>query len=130
MKKIKNLADLRSMKDGLQSKIDLREKSNNPEDLIQVKIAMATCGIASGAKEVMDYMMEESDRRNVPMVITQTGCMGYCHAEPTLEIKVPGREPLVFGHVDKAKVDEIFDKYIKNNELIEGIIPVNYDTIG
>lgn len=129
MKKIKNLADLRSMKDDLQSKIDLREKSNNPEELIQVKIAMATCGIASGAKEVMEYMMEESDKRNVPMVITQTGCMGYCHAEPTLEIKVPGRDPIVFGNVDKKKVDEIFDKYIKNNELIEGIIPVNYDVI-
>jgi len=129
MEKIKNLADLRNMKNDLQSKIDLREKSNNPEDLIQVKIAMATCGIASGAKEIMEYMMEESERKNVPMVITQTGCMGYCHAEPTLEIKVPGRDPLVFGNVDKKKVDEIFDKYIKNNELIEGIIPVNYDVI-
>ena len=129
MEKIKNLADLRNMKNDLQSKIDLREKSNNPEDLIQVKIAMATCGIASGAKEIMEYMMEESDRKNVPMVITQTGCMGYCHAEPTLEIKVPGRDPLVFGNVDRKKVDEIFDKYIKNNELIEGIIPVNYDVI-
>ena len=127
--KIKNLADLRNMKSDLQSKIDLREKSNNPEDLIQIKVAMATCGIASGAKEVMEYIMEEADKKNVPMVVTQTGCMGYCHAEPTLEIKVPGRDPIVLGNVDKKKVDEIFDKYIKNNELIEGIIPVNYDII-
>ena len=36
--------------------------------------------------------------------------MGYCYAEPTIEIKLPGQEPLVFGYVDKAKVEEIIDK--------------------
>ncbi len=129
MAKIKSLADLRKVKEEMQNKISIREQSNNPESLVQIKIAMATCGIASGAKELMDYMMTESEKRGIAAVFTQTGCMGYCHAEPTIEVTVPGKEPIVFGFVDKKKADEIFEKYIKNGELVDGIIPVNYETI-
>jgi NADP-reducing hydrogenase subunit HndB len=55
--------------------------------------------------------------------------MGYCYAEPTIEVKVPGKDPIVFGFVTIKKADEIIEKYIKVGELVEGIIPVNYETI-
>ena len=90
---------------------------------------MATCGIASGAKEVMEYLVEELDKRGIAAVVTQTGCMGYCFAEPTVEITLPEREPVVFGYVNTAKADEIIECYIKDGELVDGIIPQNYDTI-
>ena len=90
---------------------------------------MATCGIASGAKIVMEFMIEELEKRNIDAVVTQTGCMGYCYAEPTIEVTIPGKEPLVFGYVDKTKADEIIEKYIKNGELVDGIIPITYQTI-
>ncbi|MGV8113509.1 MAG: ferredoxin [Lentimicrobium sp.] len=129
MGQVKSLADLRKIKEELQGKMSLREKSNNPESLVQVKVAMATCGIASGAKQVMDFFIEEFDKRNIQAVVTQTGCMGYCFAEPTVEITLPGKEPVVFGYVDTKKADDIIEKYVKNGELVEGIIPVNYETI-
>ena len=129
MVKVKSLADLKKIKSELQSKMDLREKSENPEKMVQVKVAMATCGIASGAKQVMDYMIEELEKRGIDAIVTQTGCMGYCYAEPTIEVKVPNKEPIVFGFVTIKKADEIIEKYIKVGELVEGIIPVNYETI-
>ncbi len=129
MNKIKSLADLKAMKDGLQSKMNLREKSNHPEQVVQVKVAMATCGIASGAKTVMDFMITEFEKRNIEAVVTQTGCMGYCFAEPTIEVTLPGKAPIVFGYVDTKKADEIIEKYVKNGELVEGIIPENYESI-
>ncbi len=129
MTKIKSLADLKKKKADLQSKIALREKSDKPEGRVIVKVAMATCGIASGAKEVMEYMMEELDKRNIDAIVRQTGCMGYCYAEPTIEVNLPGNEPVVFGYVDTKKADEIIEKYIRNQELVDGIIPVNYQTI-
>ena len=129
MAKIKSLDDLRMMKDNFQSKINLREKGENPGSHVQIKVAMATCGIASGAKTVMEFMMEELEKRGIESVITQTGCMGYCYAEPTIEVKLPGQEPVVFGYVDTKKADEIIEKYIKNGELVDGIIPMNYETI-
>lgn len=130
MAKVKSLAELKAMKEKLQSNLDLREKSDNPEAMIQIKVAMATCGIASGAKQVMEYMMEKAEELKLSIVFTQTGCMGYCHAEPTIEVKLPGKDPIVFGHVDNKKADEILEKYVMNNELVDGIIPVNYETIG
>jgi NADP-reducing hydrogenase subunit HndB len=129
MVKVKSLADLKRIKSELQSKLDLREKSEHPEKIVQVKVAMATCGIASGAKQVMDYMIEEFEKRGIDAVVTQTGCMGYCYAEPTIEVTVPGKEPIVFGYVNTQKADIIIEKYVKNGELVDGIIPVNYETI-
>jgi NADP-reducing hydrogenase subunit HndB len=126
---IKSLDDLRKIKSSVQSKMMLRERSDNPEKLVQVRVAMATCGIASGAKTVMDYMITELEKRNIASVVTQTGCMGYCYAEPTIEVTLPGKEPIVFGYVDSKKADQIIEKYIKNGELVEGIIPVNYESI-
>lgn len=129
MVKVKSLADLKKIKSELQSKLDLREKSENPEKMVQVKVAMATCGIASGAKQVMDFMIEEFEKRGIDAVVTQTGCMGYCYAEPTIEVTVPGKDPIVFGYVNTQKADIIIEKYVKNGELVDGIIPVNYETI-
>ena len=129
MDKIKSLADLKKKRDELQSALQLREQGENTESLIQVKVAMATCGIASGAKTVMEFMMEELDKRGIQAVVTQTGCMGYCYAEPTVEIRLPGQDPVVFGYVDLKRADQIIEKYIKEGELIDGIIPVNYETI-
>ena len=129
MAKIKSLADLKNMKSELQSKIKLREHANNPESMVQIKVGMATSGIASGAKEVFNYLSEELSKRNIDAVVTQTGDMGYSYAEPTIEVTLPGKDPIVFGYVNIAKADEIIEKYIKNGELVEGIIPVNYRTI-
>ncbi len=129
MSQIKSLADLKNLKSQMQSKIDLREKAENPEKVVQIKVAMATCGIASGAKEVMSFLISDLDKQHIDAVITQTGCMGYCYAEPTIEVKMPGKEPVVFGYVNLEKAGEIVEKYIKHGELVEGIIPVNYQSV-
>ena len=129
MEKIKSFADLKKMQESLRKIIDLRDNSNDQTAPIQVRVAMATCGIASGAREVMEVFIEEFTKRNIDAVVTQTGCMGYCYAEPTVEITKPGNEPITFGYVDVKKASRIIDKYILNNELVDGIIPVNYETI-
>jgi NADP-reducing hydrogenase subunit HndB len=129
MPKITSLADLKRIKEEVQSKIKLRENSDNPEHLVQVKVGMATCGIASGAKEIMKYFVEELEQQAVDAVVTQTGCMGYCYAEPTVEIILPNSDPVVFGFVNKRKAEEIIDTYIKKGKLIDGIIPITFKTI-
>ena len=129
MKKLKSVADLNRVREEARARLDLRIKGDSPEGIVQVKVAMATCGIASGARPIMEFFADELDKRGIGAVVTQTGCMGYCYAEPTVEVQLPGREPLVYGFVDRKRADEIIEKYIKNGELVEGIIPVNYEKI-
>lgn len=130
MKKIKSLSDLTKIRDEKQIELQARDKSETgTSEVVQVKVAMATCGIASGARETMEFMMGALEKRGVEALVTRTGCMGYCYAEPTIEVTLPGKEAVVFGDVNLNKADEIIEKYIKVGEPVEGIIPVNYRTI-
>ena len=129
MSKITSLADLKKKREELTSKLGKPAKVIDPESIVQVKVAMATCGIASGAKTIMEFFSEQLERRNIAALVTQTGCMGYCYAEPTIEVRLPGQDPVVFGFVDLKRADQIIEKYIKTGELVDGIIPVNYQTI-
>jgi NADP-reducing hydrogenase subunit HndB len=129
MNKITSLADLKRIKDQVQAKIKMRENSDVADTLVQIKVGMATCGIASGAKEIMTWFIEETEHQAIDAVVTQTGCMGYCYAEPTVEVTLPGREPVVFGFVNKKKAGEIIDRYIIKGELVDGLIPITYRTI-
>lgn len=129
MNKVKTLDDLRKMRESLRAELDIREKSNHPEQMVQIKVSMATCGIAAGAKEIMNYFIEALDREQVDALVTQTGCMGFCYAEPTIELTIPGKEPIVYGRVTKGKVDDIIRRHIRQGILLDDIIPVNFTVI-
>ena len=129
MTKIKSLADLKKMKSELQSQVALSEKSETPEGRVLIRVGMGTSGIASGAKQIMEFLIDELEKRNIDAIVSQTGDMGYSYAEPTVEVTLPKQEPIVFGDVDQKKADDIIEKYIKNGELLDGIIPANYETI-
>ena len=130
MTKINSLSELRQLRDELSRNAAAKSAPDKPESIIQVKVAMATCGIASGSKPVLEYIREELAKRNIPALVMQTGCMGYCYAEPTIEVTIPGKEPVTFGFVTTKKADEIIEKYIRKGEDVEGIIPVTYQTVG
>lgn len=125
MSKIKSLEELRQMEAKLQEQMSIREKSNHPEKLVQIRVAMATCGIAAGARAVMNAIVDRVEKEKLPVIVTQCDCMGYCSVEPTIEVERPGQDPVIFGHVDKDKAMEIIDKYVLKGELVEGVIPVN-----
>jgi NADP-reducing hydrogenase subunit HndB len=118
MGKIKTIDDLSKLRKSL---VDKEEKSKNSIDLVQIKVAMATCCIASGSRNTFDFINNELAKRNIEATVTQTGCMGYCYAEPTVEVTIQGK--------DEKQADLIIEKYIRGGELIEGIIPINYQTL-
>lgn len=130
MAKIKSFAELKKIKEQVAGTVELREKGDKIDDLVQVRVAMATCGIAAGAREVMNYMIKElADQGINNVVVTQTGCMGYCYAEPTIEVLAPGKEGVVYGDVTEEKAKEIIENHIKNGEMVDGIIPATHKTI-
>ena len=126
MAEIKSVEDLKNLKSSIEEANQKLIAENGNKKLVEIKVAMATCGIASGAKSVMEFLIEELPKRNITARVKQTGCMGYCYAEPTIEITMPDEEPVMFGYVDTKKADEIIEKFIKKGELVDGIIPINY----
>ncbi|PHV71035.1 NADP oxidoreductase [Sporanaerobium hydrogeniformans] len=130
MPKIMSLDELKALRDNVKNKVDLRIKGENVDKMVVVRVAMATCGIAAGAREIMNTfadMVREHDLDYV--MITQSGCMGYCYAEPTVEVTLPGQEPVVYGHVTKEKAKEILEKHIQGGEMVDGIIPVAHKSL-
>ena len=127
MAKLESTKSLSELRTTLKAKATALSQKDNPQSTIQVKVTMATCGIASGSRPVFDYMKEELGKRNIPAVVTQVGCMGFCYAEPTIEITMPGKDPVMFGFVNTKKADEIIERFIRKGEAIEGIIPMNYE---
>lgn len=126
MKKITSPGDLASLK---ESFIKGQDSTGNSAGKVRIRVHMGTSGLASGAKEIFDFLTLELEKRNIDAKAVRTGDMGYCFAEPTIEVTLPGQEPVVFGYVDKIKADEIIEKYIKNGEFVDGILPRNYQTI-
>jgi len=129
MTKIRSIEELKKLRNELKSKTEALSQKDNPESIIQVKVTMATCGIASGSRPVFEYLTEELAKRNIPAKVTQSGCMGFCYAEPTIEVTIPGKTPVMFGFVNNKKADEIIERFIRKGELIEGIISQNYETV-
>jgi len=129
MPKIQSLEALKVLSNKLKSASESLSDVKSPDRIIQVRVAMATCGIASGAKPVLEYLQEELAKRNIPARVTQTGCMCYCFAEPTIEVTIPGKEPVTFGFVDTKKADEIIERFIRKGEEVEGVIPRDYVTV-
>jgi len=129
MSKIHSLEALKDLSNRLKASAEAKSDPNSPDRIIQVKVAMATCGIASGAKPVFEYLTEELSKRNIPALVTKAGCMSYCFAEPTIEVTLPGKEPVAFGYVDIRRADEIIEKFIRKGEAVEGVIEKDYITV-
>lgn len=122
MNTIKSFAELKRKKEDLKDKLSAKE-------ITRIRVHMGTSGLASGSREIFDFFKLELEKRNIDALVISTGDMGYCFAEPTIEVQRPGSGPVVYGNVDKLKADEIIEKYIKNGEFVNGILPVNYQTI-
>ena len=130
MPKIMSIEELQSLREKVKASVGLREKGDKAEQMIVVRVAMATCGIAAGAREIMNYFSDEVSSRGLNQVmVTQSGCMGYCYAEPTVEVTKPGEAPVVYGDVTKERAQAILEKYILGGELVEGIIPVSHKSL-
>jgi NADP-reducing hydrogenase subunit HndB len=119
---IKSVEELKALRDKLKGNIEVRS-AGEAEDNIRVIVGMATCGIAAGARETLMAMLEEAKKLNIEnMTVVQSGCIGCCYAEPTVEIRVPGQEPILYGNVDARMGKLIVQKHIKDGELVQNLI--------
>jgi len=125
MSKITSIAELKKIQGDIKAK-----KAAAAKDKIVVNVSLATCSIASGGKTVMEAMKDEAAKQGINNVeFMMSGCMTYCHSEPTVEVALPGKEAVLFGKLDEAGARLLVQKYLKDGEVVGQVIPINYTRV-
>ncbi|MFO7536286.1 MAG: (2Fe-2S) ferredoxin domain-containing protein [Kiritimatiellia bacterium] len=111
------LDDLRKLRESKKTEMERRNVDGKDMSVI---IGMGTCGIAAGAKVTFDTFVEalagKPELKSV--IIRQTGCMGLCHAEPTVEVAMPGMPSVIYGKVDADVARKIVQEHLLNRRLV------------
>lgn len=118
---IKSLEELKALRASLVNKVNLREKGEVADDVvIEILVGMGTCGIAAGARDTFNKFLEVLENKELKEVkVISVGCVGFCHAEPTVQINIPGSEPVIYGKITEDKVTEVVEKVIIKRELLD-----------
>lgn len=110
------LEDLRALRANKRKELAQRDAG---EGRIEVIVGMGTCGIAAGAKATFSAIVDRIAAANLDnVVVKQTGCMGLCASEPTVEVVCPGMPGIVYGKVDEAVGRRIVEEHVGKGELL------------
>ena len=114
---MKSLAELAAIKEKMQNKVVLREGSSDT----RVVVGMATCGIAAGARPVLNAFVEEVGAQGLTgsVMVTQTGCIGICQYEPVVEVYEAGKEKITYVKMTPEKAKEVVEKHLKGGNVID-----------
>lgn len=121
---MKSLAELQAIKEKMQSKVVLREGSGEK----RVVVGMATCGIAAGARPVLNAFVEQVNAEGLAasVTVTQTGCIGICQFEPVVEVFEAGKDKVTYVKMDADKVARVVKEHLKGGKPVEEYTIGNY----
>lgn len=113
---MKSLAELQAIKDRMKDKVILREGSSD----VRVVVGMATCGIAAGARPVLNTFVEEVNKEGLSekVTVSQTGCIGICQFEPVVEIFEAGKEKVTYVKMDAEKAKRVVSEHLKGGNVV------------
>lgn len=109
---MKTIAEIKAIRDKMQAQIMNRDNSDENAET-RIVVGMATCGIAAGAREVFNELVEQVQVRELKNVkVSRSGCLGMCKVEPIVEIYVPGEPKVTYIKVDADKAKNIIAQHI------------------
>lgn len=113
---MKTLEELQAIRDRAREKMTVRDAD---KDGVRVMVGMATCGIAAGARPVLNAFVDEVAKRHLEHVtVTQTGCIGMCQYEPIVEVLVPGQEKVTYAKMTPEKVARVVVDHLVNGSVV------------
>jgi len=114
MPKLKSLEELQKLRTQLQKDIAARVETSTT-----ITVGMGTCGIAAGAREVMQAILAELDTRNINAHVTTVGCIGMCHREPLVDIQQGDEPRITYGNVTPKMVPRIIEEHLVQGQVVE-----------
>ncbi|MBQ9048665.1 MAG: (2Fe-2S) ferredoxin domain-containing protein [Solobacterium sp.] len=112
---MKSLEDLKRMREAALKKVEMREGGKD----YRVVVGMATCGIAAGARPVLNRLVEDTAEHDYNCVVTQTGCIGMCVYEPIVEVYDKDGGHTTYVHVDPEKASKILAEHIGKGIIVD-----------
>ena len=124
---MKSLAELAAIREKMKDKVVLREGTSTT----RIVVGMATCGIAAGARPVLNAFVDgvNSNGLTDKISVTQTGCIGICQYEPVVEVFEEGKEKVTYVKLDAQKAAEIVEKHLKGGKVVEEYTIGAYKTL-
>jgi NADP-reducing hydrogenase subunit HndB len=121
---MKSIEELKAIKAKMQAEINTRDAANDADT--RIVVGMATCGIAAGARPVLNAFLEEVQSKRLKGVkVTQAGCLGMCKLEPMVEVFVPGKEKVTYIKVTAEKAKKIVADHIVNGNVVSEYVITN-----
>lgn len=113
---MKSLAELAAIREKMKDKIVLREGTSDT----RIVVGMATCGIAAGARPVLNAFVEGVSREGLgdQVTVSQTGCIGICQYEPVVEVYQPGKEKVTYVKMTAEKAEKVLAEHIKGGKVV------------
>ena len=113
---MKSLEELRAIREKMQGQVGLRSEG---ETQTRVVVGMATCGIASGARPVLNTLADAVLSKKLDhVIVTQTGCIGLCQYEPIVEVMEPGKEKVTYVKMTPEKALEVVEQHLIRGQVI------------
>jgi NADP-reducing hydrogenase subunit HndB len=120
---MKSLQELNAIREKMKSAINRQQETDGA---VRVVVGMATCGIAAGARPVLNAFVDEVSKRGLSnVVVSQTGCIGMCKYEPIVEVFMPGQEKVTYVKVTPEKVARVVTEHIVNNRPVTDFIKLD-----
>jgi NADP-reducing hydrogenase subunit HndB len=84
-----------------------------PYAQVKITVHLATCGIAAGAREVVNALVDEMSKEDRPHIKMQTsGCIGRCSTEPNVTVQIEGEEPVIYQKINGEKMRRVFREHV------------------
>lgn len=108
--------DLKKIKDSMQGVVNLRRG----EHRIKITVHMGTCGIAAGARPIMDALLRRIEKTGTKdVMLTSSGCAGLCNHEPMITVESKDAAPVKYVKLDPVKAERIFDEHVLQGRPVE-----------
>jgi len=116
---MKSLEELKRIKEETLKEMDLRQAKERGK----IVVAMGTCGIAAGAKDTLLSIIDELDKQGIHDVkVVQSGCMGLCDREPTVEVSMRDQPAVVYGDVNDVNARRIIREHVGAGKVVADLV--------
>ena len=113
---MKSLADLKALREQTKKRLDLRDGEND----YRIVVGMATCGIAAGARPVLNTIVEAVNAEGLAdkVSVSQTGCIGLCQYEPIVEVFEAGKDKVTYVKMTSEKAKRVVEEHLKGGKVV------------